>query len=58
MVPAVHYKDRTVTVSNPTEFPDVTDVASHVKEVQEPIVKATIIVPERERAVHTRARAC
>jgi translation factor GUF1, mitochondrial len=40
------YRDRTVMVSNPTEFPDVTDSASRVKEVQEPIVKATIIVPE------------
>ncbi|KAI0086141.1 P-loop containing nucleoside triphosphate hydrolase protein [Irpex rosettiformis] len=42
----VIYRDRTVLVSNPTDFPDVNDVASHVKEVQEPIVKASIIVPE------------
>ena len=42
----VIYRDRTVFVSNPTDFPEVTDVAAHVKEVQEPIVKATIIVPE------------
>jgi translation factor GUF1, mitochondrial len=33
-------------VSNPTEFPDVTDTAVRVSEVQEPVVKATIIVPE------------
>lgn len=33
-------------VSNPTEFPDTTDAASKVKEVQEPAVKASIIVPE------------
>ena len=38
--------DRTVVVSNPTEFPDTTDAASKVKEVQEPVVKASIIVPE------------
>ena len=33
-------------VSNPTDFPDVGDPASKVKEVQEPIVKASIIVPD------------
>jgi len=38
--------DRTVVVSNPTDFPDTTDAASKVKEVQEPVVKASIIVPE------------
>ncbi|KAJ6597128.1 P-loop containing nucleoside triphosphate hydrolase protein [Mycena vulgaris] len=40
------YKDREVYISNPTEFPDALDVASKVKEVQEPVVKASIIVPE------------
>lgn len=43
---SVIYKDRTVLVSNPTEFPDVTDPNSKVKEVQEPIVNASIIVPD------------
>lgn len=38
--------DRTVIVSNPTDFPDTTDAASKVKEIQEPVVKASIIVPE------------
>jgi translation factor GUF1, mitochondrial len=38
--------DRTVIVSNPTDFPDTTDTASKVKQVQEPVVKASIIVPE------------
>ena len=38
--------DRTVVVSNPTDFPDTTDTASKVKEVQEPVVKASIIVPD------------
>ena len=33
-------------VSNPTEFPDTGDATSKVVEIQEPIVKATIIVPE------------
>ena len=42
----VVYRDRTVIVSNPTDFPDIVDTSSHVREVQEPIVKATIIVPE------------
>ncbi|KAI0306413.1 GTP-binding protein lepa [Multifurca ochricompacta] len=35
----VVYKDRTVVVSNPTDFPDVVDTP-------EPIAKASIIVPE------------
>lgn len=38
--------DRTVIVRNPTDFPDTTDAGSKVKEVQEPVVKASIIVPE------------
>ena len=42
----VVYRDRIVIVSNPTDFPDVVDTAAHVREVQEPIVKACIIVPE------------
>lgn len=40
------YRDKEVFISNPTEFPETTDVASRVKEIQEPIVKASIIVPE------------
>ncbi|KAF9792368.1 P-loop containing nucleoside triphosphate hydrolase protein [Thelephora terrestris] len=43
--------DRTVIVSNPTDFPDTTDAASKVKEVQEPVVKASIIVPEVTESV-------
>ena len=47
---AVVYREKNgekeVTISNPTDFPDVTDVnISKVKAVLEPIVKATIIVP-------------
>ena len=49
-LPEVIYRekgtDRTVVVSNPTDFPDTADAASKVKEVQEPVVKASIIVPE------------
>lgn len=44
--PVVVYKDSEVCVSNPTEFPDALDVSSKVKEVQEPVVRASIIVPE------------
>ncbi|GLB34728.1 putative promotes mitochondrial protein synthesis [Lyophyllum shimeji] len=49
--PTVPYKliyrdNREVFISNPTEFPDTSDTASKVKEIQEPIVKASIIVPE------------
>ncbi|KAI0256867.1 GTP-binding protein lepa [Lactifluus subvellereus] len=40
------YRDCTVIVSNPTDFPNVGDTSAHVREVQEPIVKASIIVPE------------
>ncbi|KAN0123708.1 GTP-binding protein LepA C-terminus domain containing protein [Russula decolorans] len=42
----VVYRDRTVIVSNPTDFPDIVDTSSQVREVQEPIVNANIIVPE------------
>ncbi|KAF9246426.1 P-loop containing nucleoside triphosphate hydrolase protein [Melanogaster broomeanus] len=42
----VVYTDRTITVSNPTEFPDLSDSSLRVKAVQEPVVKASIIVPE------------
>ncbi|KAG6865923.1 Translation factor guf1 mitochondrial [Blastosporella zonata] len=49
--PTVPYKlvyrdDKEVFVSNPTEFPETADTASKVKEIQEPVVKASIIVPE------------
>ncbi|KAJ7286084.1 GTP-binding protein lepa [Mycena rebaudengoi] len=37
--------DKEVYISNPTEFPDTSEM-SKVKEVQEPVVKASIIVPE------------
>ncbi|KAF8637365.1 hypothetical protein AX17_002864 [Amanita inopinata Kibby_2008] len=40
------YSDREELISNPTEFPDATDTTSHVKEIQEPVVKASIIVPD------------
>ena len=40
------YRDRVELVSNPTEFPDTADSSSGVLEVQEPIVNASIIVPE------------
>ncbi|KAJ3712263.1 GTP-binding protein lepa [Lentinula raphanica] len=41
------YKDGTEKfVSNPTEFPDMSDSTTKVGEIQEPIVKASIIVPE------------
>ncbi|KAJ3506153.1 hypothetical protein NLJ89_g7026 [Agrocybe chaxingu] len=40
------YKDKEVVISNPTDFPDVADIGARVKEIQEPVVKASIIVPE------------
>lgn len=47
--PTVPYKlifhDRTVFVSNPTDFPDVHDPRTRLEEVQEPMVTASIIVP-------------
>ncbi|KAJ3999187.1 P-loop containing nucleoside triphosphate hydrolase protein [Lentinula boryana] len=33
-------------VSNPTEFPDMSESTTKVREIQEPVVKASIIVPE------------
>ncbi|KAH9928534.1 GTP-binding protein lepa [Epithele typhae] len=44
----VHRDGSTSFVSNPTDFPDTADYAAggRVKEVLEPIVKASIIVPE------------
>ncbi|TFK30107.1 Guf1 protein [Coprinopsis marcescibilis] len=49
--PTVPYKiifmdGREKVVSNPTEFPEVTDSSTRVREVQEPVVKASMIVPE------------
>ncbi|KAH7104046.1 GTP-binding protein lepa [Auriculariales sp. MPI-PUGE-AT-0066] len=47
--PTVPYKlifhDRTVMVSNPTDFPETNDPRIRLEEVQEPMVKASIIVP-------------
>ncbi|KAF9558033.1 GTP-binding protein lepa [Agrocybe pediades] len=41
------YADKEVIISNPTDFPDVSDTSNwRVKQIQEPVVKATIIVPE------------
>ncbi|KAF8197493.1 translation factor GUF1, mitochondrial [Pholiota molesta] len=40
------YKDKEVLISNPTDFPEVGDMGIRVKEIQEPVVKASIIVPE------------
>jgi hypothetical protein len=42
----VIYKNETVIISNPTEFPDSTQTVFGVKDVQEPVVKASIIVPQ------------
>ncbi|KZV65916.1 GTP-binding protein lepa [Peniophora sp. CONT] len=42
----VVYRDREVIVSNPTDFPDLSDGTNRVKEVHEPVVRATIIVPD------------
>ncbi|VDB82859.1 unnamed protein product [Peniophora sp. CBMAI 1063] len=42
----VVYRDREVVVSNPTDFPDLADGTNRVKEVHEPVVRATIIVPD------------
>lgn len=46
LVTRVVYKDKETIISNPTYFPDVGDTGLRVKEVQEPVVKASIIVPE------------
>ncbi|KIM48774.1 hypothetical protein M413DRAFT_437952 [Hebeloma cylindrosporum] len=40
------YKDKEVIISNPTDFPDVSDIGVRVKSIHEPVVNASIIVPE------------
>ena len=45
------YGDRQEFISNPTAFPDVTDSTSKVKEIQEPTVRASIIVPQGDTAL-------
>jgi len=40
------YQHKEVMISNPTQFPEVGDSGQRVKEIQEPVVKASIIVPE------------
>ena len=49
----VIYKDSVDFVQNPTNFPDTTDSASKVVEVQEPYVRATIITPEGNQRKNT-----
>lgn len=50
----IYWRDnKEVYVSNPTDFPDVNDSTLRVKEVQEPIVKASIIVPEGTYSINT-----
>ena len=44
-MPVVYNDNKEVFVSNPTDFPETSDTSSKVREVQEPIVKATIIAP-------------
>ncbi|KZT71393.1 GTP-binding protein lepa [Daedalea quercina L-15889] len=52
--PTVPYKviymdrdgDRTEIISNPTDFPELTNTAARIREVQEPIVNASILVPQ------------
>ncbi|KAF8809083.1 translation factor GUF1, mitochondrial [Phlegmacium glaucopus] len=41
------YQNKEVTISNPTEFPEVGDTGQRIIEIQEPVVKASIIVPEQ-----------
>lgn len=47
---SVVYRDRVTMISNPTDFPDLSDSSNKVLEVQEPVVNASIIVPEGEYA--------
>ncbi|KAF8334231.1 Guf1 protein [Cantharellus anzutake] len=42
----VVYKDRTMTISNPTEFPDAHESNYKVVEIQEPMINAKIIAPQ------------
>ncbi|KAF8320104.1 GTP-binding protein lepa [Clavulina sp. PMI_390] len=42
----VVYKDRTVMISNPTDFPEAHEEVGTLLEIREPMVNATIIVPQ------------
>lgn len=46
----VVYRDRTVIVSNPTDFPETHEEIGTLLEVREPMVNATIIVPQGQSA--------
>ena len=49
----VVWKDgRETLISNPTEFPDMEAMVFKIKKVQEPVVNASIIVPEGEPLMH------
>ena len=51
---AVVFRGQTAFISNPTEFPDTAD--PKVLEVQEPVVKASIIFPEGVYALLSQSR--
>ena len=42
----VVYTDRTVMISNPTDFPDAHEDTSKLREIREPMVTSRIIVPQ------------
>ena len=51
--PPVVYRGHTEIISNPTDFPDLSDTTFKVIEVQEPMVKVTIVVPGGEDPLST-----
>ena len=59
MTVAVIWRDgKESYISNPTDFPDVTDTTSKVKEIREPVVKASIIVPQGVHSTPLEIVAC
>ncbi|KAJ3933452.1 MAG: GTP-binding protein lepa C-terminus-domain-containing protein [Lentinula lateritia] len=55
----VLYRDGTEKfISNPTEFPDMSDSTTKMAEIQEPIVKASIIVPKGTASLPKFVIAC
>lgn len=42
----VVYKDRTIIISNPTDFPEAHELMGSLVEIREPMINATIIVPQ------------
>ena len=53
----VVYKDRTVLVSNPTDFPDAHEDTGKLLDIREPMINSRIIVPQGEYSLLEASRS-